>query len=292
MLLGLFALSANRSKIMLTQGILAGICVGLMEVPSIALIPDYFKKRLGLALGMAISGASAGGLIYSAVFRAILIRASFGWATRAIGFIVLATLGIAMLIIRPLDKARKSQSRKFFDLRAFKETPFLLTFLDAFLAYCAALVPYFITPAFAVSVSTSPCQTIRSSSSGTARCLLQHGQLPRCGAQRKPAPRSSYPCLAIGLSRRCKYAAFCTGTHWCARPTLDHGCHNGRLCGVPHLRRLHQRNGSNVAGHGNTLYLSFARDAGHADWDDLRISRTWDVDWQPSSTGSDCRYEQ
>lgn len=54
---------------MLTQGILAGICVGLMEVPSIALITDYFNKRLGLALGIAISGASAGGLVYSAVFR-------------------------------------------------------------------------------------------------------------------------------------------------------------------------------------------------------------------------------
>ena len=139
---------------MLSQGILAGICVGLMEIPSIALIPDYFRKRLGLALGLAISGAPAGGLIYSAVFRAVLNATSFSWATRVLGFVVLVTLGIAIVIIRPLDAARKSKTRKFFDLSAFRDAPFLCMFVDAFFAYCAALVPYFITPAFAASVST------------------------------------------------------------------------------------------------------------------------------------------
>lgn len=138
---------------MLTQGILAGICVGLMEVPSIALIPVYFQKRLGLALGLAISGAPAGGLIYSAVFRATLTAAGFGWATRAIGFIVLVTLGLAAVIIKPQDANRKAKARKFFDLDFFREAAFLCMFFDAFFAYCAALVPYFITPAFAVAVS-------------------------------------------------------------------------------------------------------------------------------------------
>ena len=144
---------ANTYQIMLTQGVLAGICVGLMEVPSIALIPDYFRKRLGLALGLGICGAPAGGLIYSAVFRAVLTAAGFGWATRTIGFIVFVTLGIAILIIKPKDADRKAKDRKFFELGAFREAPFLLTFLDAFFAYCAALVPYFVTPAFAVAVS-------------------------------------------------------------------------------------------------------------------------------------------
>ena len=144
---------------MLTQGILAGLCVGLMEVPSIALIPDYFRKRLGLALGLAISGAPAGGLIYSAIFRAVLTASNFGWATRAIGFIALVTLGIAILIIKPKDADRKAKTRRFFELGAFREAPFLLTFICAFFCYCAALVPYFITPSFAVTVRESTCSS-------------------------------------------------------------------------------------------------------------------------------------
>ena len=140
---------------MLTQGILAGICVGLMEVPSIALIPDYFKRRLGLALGLAISGAPMGGLIYSVVFRSVLDASNFGWATRTIGFIVAATLSLAVWLIRPKDASRKVTKRKFLDLSAFKEAPFICILICAFFCYCAALVPYFITPAFAVSVGLS-----------------------------------------------------------------------------------------------------------------------------------------
>lgn len=90
-----------------TQGLLPGICVGLLEIPSIALIPDYFKSRLGMALGLAISGAPMDGLIYSVIFRALLSSTNFGWATRIIGFIVFLTLGLAILIIRSLDASRK-----------------------------------------------------------------------------------------------------------------------------------------------------------------------------------------
>ena len=124
-----------------------------MEVPSVALIPDYFRKRLGLALGLAISGAPVGGIIYSAVFRAILTAAGFGWATRAIGLVVFVTLGVALVIIKPKDEDRKAKTRRFFDLQAFRNRSFLLMFLYAFFCNCAALVPNFVTPAFAVAVS-------------------------------------------------------------------------------------------------------------------------------------------
>ena len=118
----------------------------------------------GLALGLAISGAPAGGLIYSVVFRAILTGTnSFGWATRAIGFLVLFTLGIAVYIIKPKDVDRKAKPRRFFELGAFREPAFLLMFLYAFFCNCAALIPNFITPSFAVAVSKSPVVVCRTS---------------------------------------------------------------------------------------------------------------------------------
>lgn len=142
-------------QILLVQGFLAGICVGLMEVPSIALIPQVVpRKRIGLALGCAISGAPMGGLIYSVVFRAVLGAASFAWSTRCIGFIVLLTLGVAVAIIKPRDASRKSIKRRFLDLTAFKEWSFISLLVDAFFLFCSALIPFFITPAYAVSVSS------------------------------------------------------------------------------------------------------------------------------------------
>lgn len=40
-------------------------------------------------------------------------------------------------------------------MSAFQELSFICLFIDAFFAYCAALVPYFIAPAFAISLGIS-----------------------------------------------------------------------------------------------------------------------------------------
>lgn len=143
---------------MLSQGILAGLCVGFLYIPSVALLPHYFKDRRGLALGLGLSGAPIGGIIYSVVFQAALTHTSFGWATRIVAFIAFATLAIANIIIRPLDaiQIRTNASREFLDLKAFRELPFTFFFIAAFLIYCAWLIPYFLTPAFALTLGTSP----------------------------------------------------------------------------------------------------------------------------------------
>ena len=147
---------------MLSQGILSGVCAGLMEVPSIALISDYFKKRGGLALGVAVSGAPIGGIVYSVVFRSVLDVAGFAWATRAVGFVVLTTLGFALMIIKPQDDRRKKEIRQSLKLEVFQQAPIVLIILVAFFVWCALLVPYFITPAFAASVSVRPCDPLQT----------------------------------------------------------------------------------------------------------------------------------
>ncbi|KAJ9606838.1 hypothetical protein H2200_008848 [Cladophialophora chaetospira] len=152
---GHFLLVLRVASIMLAQGVFAGFCAGLMEVPSIALISDYFKKRTGLALGVAVSGAPIGGLVYSVVFRSVLGVAGFAWATRAVGFVVFTTLGIAMIIIKPQDSRRRKERRVSLKMEAFRQAPILCIVLVAFFVWCAMLVPYFVTPAFAVSLGMS-----------------------------------------------------------------------------------------------------------------------------------------
>ena len=152
----MLSLSTKYYQILLTQGLLSGLACGLLYIPSVALIPLYFRHRRGLALGCALAGAPLGGIIYPIVFRALLNNpsAGFGWATRAIALISLLTLGSAALLLHPMKQLQRS-GRDFFEWAALREVPFTAFVCAAFLIYCAWLVPYFLTPAFALSLGAS-----------------------------------------------------------------------------------------------------------------------------------------
>ena len=144
----MLSLADRYWQIMLCQGLLLGICSGLLYVPSVAVIPVYFKQKRGLALGIALSGGSFGGIIYPIVFRRLLIDSAlgFGWAVRVLGFIALATLGIAVLIAKPLGPRMR---RSMFDMTAFSDVSYSMFAVAAFLIYSAVLVPFFFAPSFA-----------------------------------------------------------------------------------------------------------------------------------------------
>jgi MFS family permease len=93
-------------------------------VPSVAVLPQYFSTRKSLANGIAASGSSVGGIIYPIVFRRLEQSVGFGWATRALGFISLATLGFSALVMKP--RIHPKGRRKLVDFSAFQEPPYLL----------------------------------------------------------------------------------------------------------------------------------------------------------------------
>ena len=125
----MLSLATQYYQVLLTQGILLGVCSGLLYIPSVALVPVYFKHRRGLALGLATGGGSIGGIIYPIIFRRLLTELGFGWATRVIGFIALVTLGIAIAIIRPLGRRTR---RQLLDLDAFRSTPYVSFLITGF----------------------------------------------------------------------------------------------------------------------------------------------------------------
>jgi MFS family permease len=81
----------------------------------------------------------------------MLSSIGFSWATRVIGFVELVTLAIAGLLSRPMDQLRKP-ARQFFDTSAPRELAFAAFMVSAFLTYNAWLIPYFLAPAFSLSV--------------------------------------------------------------------------------------------------------------------------------------------
>lgn len=133
-------------QLMLAQGLCMGIGSGGMFIVSVAIIPSYFTTKRALAMGIAASGSSLGGVIYPIVFHRLQPQLGFGWATRIIGFMALGTLLIPCFCIkaRVLPPSRK----KIIDLSGFRELPFCLFCLAAFIGFIGLYIPFFYISEF------------------------------------------------------------------------------------------------------------------------------------------------
>jgi hypothetical protein len=80
-LVGIFTLSFATKywHLFLTQGVLTGIGGGIFFCPVMGLLSTYFLKRRGLALGLATTGNSVGGIVYPVIVRQLLPKIGFGW---------------------------------------------------------------------------------------------------------------------------------------------------------------------------------------------------------------------
>ena len=74
LLIGMFTTSICKEywQFVLAQGVCVGIGSGLLFCPTIALLPTYFQRRRALAVGIAASGATTGGMIIPGIFSALL----------------------------------------------------------------------------------------------------------------------------------------------------------------------------------------------------------------------------
>lgn len=120
-------------QVMLTQGLLVGAGSGFLFLPSMAIIPTYFAKRRAVATGIAMSGSGLGGIIYPIIFRQLQPSIGFGWATRVIGFIMLATLVVPIVGMKM--RVKPPGVRRMVELEAWKELPYSLVGIGAFFAF-------------------------------------------------------------------------------------------------------------------------------------------------------------
>ncbi|PNS17208.1 hypothetical protein CAC42_7262 [Sphaceloma murrayae] len=138
-------------QIIIVQGVLQGICSGLLYIPSVSQIPQYFTTRRGLALGLVTAGAPFGGIVYPIIFRELITKYDFAWATRAIGFVALGLLVISWIIIKPLNLKNKIE-KKLYDPEAFRDPPYLSFLAGSFFLFCGMLIPYVLCATYSVTV--------------------------------------------------------------------------------------------------------------------------------------------
>ncbi|KAJ5673329.1 hypothetical protein N7507_002456 [Penicillium longicatenatum] len=85
---------------MLVFGVLGGVSVSLAFNPAISIVAHYFRRRRGLATGVASSGASCGGVVFPLLFQSVSSRIGFARATRVIALVDLVAFSAAILLIR------------------------------------------------------------------------------------------------------------------------------------------------------------------------------------------------
>ncbi|KAI5462624.1 major facilitator superfamily domain-containing protein [Mariannaea sp. PMI_226] len=135
-------------QILLSQGFLFGIRNAILYYPTVGAIAEWFDRRRGLALGVAISGSSIGGIIWPLIVGKIIPRLGFAWTNRILLFASLAPLAIACVLVKELrsTQGRGNHSHKILSARKIFKDIFQLQFivlcLALFLIVTGMLIPF------------------------------------------------------------------------------------------------------------------------------------------------------
>jgi MFS family permease len=135
---------------MLTQGVLMGIVMGLLQFPTFAAVSQYFDKKRATALGVVVSGSSIGGVVIPIALSKMLNSSSLGfeWSVRVIGFVIIPLMAFSCVVIKSRLPPRTTT---FFIGAAFKEARNILLIVSLFFMFLGMFTPLFFIPTYAVT---------------------------------------------------------------------------------------------------------------------------------------------
>ncbi|KAK5655127.1 hypothetical protein OQA88_6026 [Cercophora sp. LCS_1] len=140
---------------MLAQGILSGASNSLLMFPSMAATPQYFRKKRGAAMGLAIAGSSLGAIIFPIVLSQLLDKIGFEWAVRTCGFVMMPILTFSAVTVRARLPPRESQ---FFLWSAFRDPRYVVLIAAVFFLFMGMFVPLFYLPTYGIFRGMDPTQ--------------------------------------------------------------------------------------------------------------------------------------
>jgi MFS family permease len=149
-----FFASGPYPALLLTQGVLQGVGNGLQFTPAVALMSTYFARRRSLAIGLAASGASVGGVTYPLLMRQLLPRVGYAWTLRAAALLMGAVGAATAAFLRPRVGPAAGRRRRrggprapLVEWGAFRETPYALFCAGAWLVFFALFFAfYYVRP--------------------------------------------------------------------------------------------------------------------------------------------------
>ncbi|KAH0538493.1 hypothetical protein FGG08_004942 [Glutinoglossum americanum] len=143
------SLCTQYSQFILAQGVLGGMACGVIFTPAISVVGQYFSRHRAFAMGIASSGAPAGGVLFPIVLNRLLSfpNLGFGWTVRVVGFIMLALLACTSILLTEIAPRRKGQ---FFTPSAFKNSTYIAINVASFMAMLGLFTPLFYISDYSV----------------------------------------------------------------------------------------------------------------------------------------------
>lgn len=80
--------SDRVGQLVVCQGVFYGIGGNALVMPSINYINEWFVRRRGLALGIAIAGDGTGGVVMPLILQALLSKVGLRWVCLTLFFVV------------------------------------------------------------------------------------------------------------------------------------------------------------------------------------------------------------
>lgn len=98
----MISLSKKYYQFFLTQAIVFGVGVCCLTLTPITAVSRALPSHRGLAIGIAVSGSSIGGIVWPIMLERLLNNQDlgFGWTMRIVGFTMLPLLTFASVVIR------------------------------------------------------------------------------------------------------------------------------------------------------------------------------------------------
>lgn len=136
-------------QFILAQGIVTGVADGLLMFPALSATPQYFRKKRGAAMGIAVAGSSIGGVVFPIMLSNMLSAGSslsFGWSIRICGFMVIPFLAFSSVAIKPRMPPRDTA---FFLTSAFRSVLFNILIVSEFCQLLGYFCLLMFIPTFA-----------------------------------------------------------------------------------------------------------------------------------------------
>lgn len=144
-------------QVFLTQAFGMGLGQSLLFLPSLTIIGQHYQRRRALATGIAVSGASFGGVAWPIILNTLMGRLGFANAVRVTGGMVAALLITANAIM----KTKYSDERKEVNICWMKlktilqDSAYLLSVASAFSINLGLFFPYFYLQLFSIDQGIS-----------------------------------------------------------------------------------------------------------------------------------------
>ncbi|KAK0656870.1 major facilitator superfamily domain-containing protein [Cercophora newfieldiana] len=141
-------------QFLLAQGICVGVGMGLVFLPSAAILSQYFDRHRALVLGLSSAGSPIAGIVVPVIFSRLEPKIGFGWTTRVIAFILLAFSAIPIAFMRT-RLPPSGRGMQIFDPTAFRDIPYMTFTMAGFFSFLTLYVPFFYIAVFATTYNVT-----------------------------------------------------------------------------------------------------------------------------------------